>query len=461
MPEIPVILVFDVGKTNKKLLLFDEQYGLVLEESRQFDEIQDEDGFACEDLAALSAWIKKSFARITEDKRFDIKAVNFSGYGASFVYLNEEGNVFLPLYNYLKPYPESLHHQFYNSYGGESVLARETASPVLGSLNSGLQLYRLKNEKAYEFRKIRYALHLPQYLSYLLSSKLTTDITSIGCHTHLWNFEKNQYHSWVGQEGILSKLAPLTNCESVVGYAGKEIPVGIGLHDSSSALIPYISSIHQPFVLLSTGTWCISLNPFNNIPLTDFELKHDCLCYLSYRGNPVKASRLFAGHEHEQQTKKLSAHFLKSHDFYTSIQYDPELLRNMNERSGIQSGGSLANMLQPSDFGKRKLDEFRDYEEAYHQLIADIVIQQIQSTQLVLNGTSVKKIFVDGGFSKNRLYMHLLAEALPGMEVYAASVSQASALGAGMAIHKHWNTKPFPADIIELNRYVSTYVTSS
>ena len=455
MPEIPVVLVFDVGKTNKKLLLFDEHYSLVMEESRQFDEIKDEDGFPCEDLTSLSLWIKKSFDRITHDQRFDIRAVNFSGYGASFVYLNEEGEVTLPLYNYLKPYPESLHRQFYESYGGESLLARETASPVLGSLNSGLQLYRLKYEKADEFGKIRHALHLPQYLSYLLSSKLTTDITSIGCHTHLWNFERNKYHSWVEQEGILSKLTPLTDCETIGGYAGKEIPVGIGLHDSSAALIPYLSSLQQPFILLSTGTWCISLNPFNNIPLTDFELKHDCLCYLSYRGNPVKASRLFAGHEHEQQTKKLSVHFLKSQDYYTTIQFDPELLSILKEKTGFQTKAGPADILQPSAFEKRKMDEFRDYEEAYHQLIVDIIGQQIQSTQLVLNRTSVKKIFVDGGFSKNPLYMHMLAEALPGMAVYAASVPQASALGAAMAIHKHWNSKPFRADIIELKRYAA------
>ena len=379
--------------------------------------------------------------------------MNFSGYGASFVYLNEKRDVLLPLYNYLKPYPESLRHQFYESYGGENLLARETASPVLGNLNSGLQLYRLKYEKAEEFSKIRHALHLPQYLSYLLSSKLTSDITSIGCHTHLWNFEKNKYHSWVGQEGILSKLAPLSDCDTVFGYGSEEIPVGIGLHDSSAALIPYLSSFQQPFILLSTGTWCISLNPFNYITLTDFELKHDCLCYLSYRGNPVKASRLFAGHEHELQTKKLSAHFLKSQDYYTTIPCDQGLLRNLKKDSGFQAKTGPAVILQPSAFEKRKLDEFRDYEEAYHQLIADIIVQQIQSTQLVLYGTSVKRIFVDGGFSKNPLYMYLLAEALPGMEVYAASVPQASALGAAMAIHKHWNRKPFPSDIIELKRY--------
>jgi sugar (pentulose or hexulose) kinase len=106
-----------------------------------------------------------------------------------------------------------------------------------------------------------------------------------------------------------------------------------------------------------------------------------------------------------------------------------------------------------SDFQFRKLEEFSSYEEAYHQLIVDIMKQQVRSTNLVLKGAHVKRIFVDGGFSKNPIYMYLLAEAFPKIEVYAASVPQASALGAALAIHQHWNTKKLPSDIIDLKLY--------
>ncbi|HRQ50911.1 MAG TPA: FGGY-family carbohydrate kinase, partial [Agriterribacter sp.] len=80
------------------------------------------------------------------------------------------------------------------------------------------------------------------------------------------------------------------------------------------------------------------------------------------------------------------------------------------------------------------------------------------ATGLVLKGTDVKRIFVDGGFGKNRLYMHLLAEAFPGIEVYAASIAQATALGAALAIHPHWNSKPVPADTIKLMYYNTNIV---
>jgi sugar (pentulose or hexulose) kinase len=85
--------------------------------------------------------------------------------------------------------------------------------------------------------------------------------------------------------------------------------------------------------------------------------------------------------------------------------------------------------------------------------------QQVRSANLVLKGAHVKRIFVDGGFSKNPIYMYLLAEAFPKIEVYAASVPQASALGAALSMHQHWNTKKLPSDIIDLKLYSVTQGT--
>ena len=82
--------------------------------------------------------------------------------------------------------------------------------------------------------------------------------------------------------------------------------------------------------------------------------------------------------------------------------------------------------------------------------------QQLSATQLVISGSAVNRIFVDGGFSNNSIYMHLLALAFPGLEVYAASVAQATAMGAALAIHKEWNTLPVPADMVKLEYYKIT-----
>jgi glycerol kinase len=106
-------------------------------------------------------------------------------------------------------------------------------------------------------------------------------------------------------------------------------------------------------------------------------------------------------------------------------------------------------------FSKRDLSSFTSYEEAYHQLMLDIVVKQVASTKLVLKDSPVRRLFVDGGFSKNKLYMNLLAQTFPDLEIYSASMAQATALGAALAIHKAWNKKAVPNTLIHLQYYGS------
>ncbi len=420
-----MIAIFDIGKTNKKCFVFDEDYRIVFEKSEQLPETTDEDGDPCADVNLLADWVWNTFLDILEDERFMISGMNFTTYGASFVCVGENGKPVLPLYNYLKPFPENLKKQFFEKYGGEGKVSLETASPVLGSLNSGLQLYRIKHQRPADFQKIKYALHLPQYIASLISGQYFSDITSIGCHTMLWDFRKNDYHEWVNKEGVLEKLAPIISSDStfrITKSPNHQIHVGVGLHDSSAALIPYLASFQEPFVLISTGTWNISLNPFNHARLTTEELAQDCLCYLTFQGKPVKASRLFAGHEHEQAVERIAAQHGVSEDFYLTNQ----------------------------------LSENWKLSESYLNFMRQLVEKQAVSTKLVLQNTPVRRIFVDGGFSKNEIFMNLLARAFPEKEVFAAEIPQATALGAALAIHRFWNNKPMPENLVSLKKYGNT-----
>ncbi len=449
-----VIAIFDIGKTNKKFFLFNEQYKIVHEQSIRFEEIPDEDGFHSDDLQQLTKWVKQTVTEIFKQKEFTIVAFNFSAYGASFVHLDEKGDPVTPLYNYLKPYPPQLSENFYRTYGGQDAISLSTASPALGNLTSGMQLYLLKYVKRSLYDRVRYSLHLPQYISWLVTGKACSELTSIGCHTGLWDFKKNTYHEWVLAEKIDEKLPPLWPSDRVVDITiqDKNVVSGVGLHDSSSALIPYLANFSEPFILLSTGTWCISLNPFNHDPLTADELQQDCLCYLQYNGNPVKASRLFAGNEHEQMLKVLAEHFNLPLAYYEQVDFLPALLDQIDK---TETTGRIAST-HSSAFVKRKLAGMSSYEVAYHQLLFDIIQQQKQATSLVFSGNTPGRIFVDGGFAKNPVYMHLLAAAFPGMEVYAASVSQATAIGAALAIHHFWNKQPVPGDMVQLKYYTVT-----
>ena len=151
-----MILILDIGKTNKKCFVFDEDYRIVYEKSTQLAETTDEDSEPCEDLELLQHWVLTSVREILSDHRFQIRAINVTTYGASLVHLDAEGQPLTPLYNYLKPFPDDLRKQFFDTYGAESKIALETASPILGNLNSGLQLYWLKHRKPLIFRQIKW-----------------------------------------------------------------------------------------------------------------------------------------------------------------------------------------------------------------------------------------------------------------------------------------------------------------
>jgi sugar (pentulose or hexulose) kinase len=372
MKKTPVTVNFDIGKTNKKVLAFDEDFRVVYNDNIRFGEITDEDGFPCENLQALENFMFDSLHAVSV-RGLDIRAVNFSAYGSGLVYIGDDGKPLTPLYNYLKPYPAELKKQFFEAHGTESLLNKKSAAKIEGSLNAGLQIYRLKYAKRILFEATKYALHLPQYLSYLFSEKAFSEITSIGCHTGLWDFEKNNYHDWVISEGIAEKLPPIVPATTVtpVSFDDKELLVGVGLHDSSASLIPYQNKTKEPFILISTGTWCVSMNPFANADLTEKELNNDCLCYLSTEGRPVKASRRMLGKKFEDGTT-----------------------------------------------------------------IDEIINEQIDSTRMVMHGTYPGKIFVDGGFSKNASYMKGISDGFKGIDVQAAELSHASALGAAMLMKK-------------------------
>jgi hypothetical protein len=65
------------------------------------------------------------------------------------------------------------------------------------------------------------------------------------------------------------------------------------------------------------------------------------------------------------------------------------LIRNWEEK--VEDGDGM--MMKQSMFSKRDLEKFASAEEAYHQLMLDLARLQVQSTRLVLMGTTVFQNF--------------------------------------------------------------------
>ncbi|MDA3854550.1 MAG: FGGY family carbohydrate kinase [Bacteroidales bacterium] len=222
-----VIAVFDIGKTNKKILLFDEYLQLAYQNEEKFKTTVDEDGDECDDLPLMEEWMKTTLSTLILGAEYDIKAVNFSTYGASLAFIGNDGQRLTPIYNYLKDINCSIQESLFSKYGGEAEFCRQTASPALGlMLNSGIQILWMKEAHPEIFAKTESIVHFPQYLSYVLTGKVVAESTSIGCHTFLWNFDTNTYNKWLSDEGISlpEPLANTTTIESTV--AGQQHPGG-------------------------------------------------------------------------------------------------------------------------------------------------------------------------------------------------------------------------------------------
>jgi len=430
-----IIAVFDVGKTNKKVILFNYNLKPLSEMEEKFAETTDDDGFACDDIEHIERWIKESVSKLIRSDKYDLAAVNFTTYGATLVYLDAEGNRLTPVYNYLKPVDDRIPERIYKKYGGQDEFCRRTASPALGMLNSGIQIAWLKNEKPDVFSKVRHILHFPQYLSYLLTGKIFSEHTSIGCHTALWDFDDMNYHRWLRDEGISLPEPADVGTLNEVEIEGKKVQVGIGIHDSSSSLAPYFSSSQGKFLLISTGTWCINMNPFNTEILTADQLDHDCLCYMSITKKPVKSSRLFLGHLHEVAVNRLNDHFRTQPDYYKSVKTDKRLLEICKRKCGDQR--FFFEMQPYSRELKEKLDffVFKTFEEGYHQLMVEFTELTVEAINLIIPAEDdIENIYITGGFSNNQLFIKLISDSYPMKHVYTSEIINATALGAALVI---------------------------
>jgi len=426
MKKKAIYAVFDVGKTNKKVILFDEGRQIIDEHLHVCLETVDEDGFPCETLTRLTHWVQDRWQTLRQDPHYAVKGVNFTSYGASFVHLGANGQPVLPLYNYLKPLPEQYTERFYASLGQSAeAFATDTCSPRLGLLNSGLQLYWLKYAKPEQFARIRTSLHLPQYLSYLITGEAFSDYTSVGCHTALWDFTRNDYHEWVYREGIDDKLAPLTQDSIAAVVDG--ILVGVGLHDSSAAVLPYLQQgAQEPFLLVSTGTWAVTLNPFNRTPLTPELLHRDCLSYLSPKGEMTKAARVFFGREHDYQVQRIANHFHVKPDFYHSLLVARPFDEAPTDFHPWCMHGTGPFPDQPVE--EWDLSGYATAVDAYQHLMHGLMHLLTESIKLVRQDE--KTIYVDGGFARNPLFMQMLGRNFPEAQIRTLEVPQATALGA-------------------------------
>ncbi len=449
------IAVLDIGKTNKKLLIFDESLNILDSRYERIDEYT-EGGVIFEDIDRTVQWFKDGLKQYSS--QYEIACVSVATHGATYVCVDENGERAVPLVAYTTDPGAEFHDFFYQTFGDAKILQRQTATPNFGNLiNPAKGLFFLKNKYPDGFSKIAHILFFPQYFGYLLTGCIGCEPTYVGCHTYLWDFEKNTWSGIARDLGIDRKLpdkmsrpwdilgtvTPRAACET--GLSEKTI-VTMGIHDSNSSMLPYLVKRDEDFTLNSTGTWCVAMHKEETVCFEDEELGKVVFYNLSAFNDPVKTAIFLGGLEFDHYLKIIKKITGKNDfpqfdaDRYERIFNDKELfiLPTIVPGTG-QFPDSTARVIEKGEtFSFEDIQTegkipafFKDFDTAFSVLIASLVIQ----TKAALDCIGTKNgrpIYIEGGFSKNKNYTALLGNCYPDSEISLTSLDEATAFGAAM-----------------------------
>ena len=296
------VAVLDIGKTNVKVALFDLQSGSEIGAVSRPNIVVEEPPWPHFDVEGHWEFFLASLAEFHSEHRVD--AISVTTHGASIALLNADGVLAAPILDYEHDGLDEVAA----SYDKIRPLFDETGSPRLAmGLNVGAQLFwqfyvdpKLKDRS-------RTILTYPQYWTHRLTGIATTDVTSLGCHTDLWNPTDQTFSSLVDRLGIANKIAPPRLPTDVLGPILPELalrtglaettPVACGIHDSNASLLPYLLHRPAPFSVVSTGTWVIAMSIGGD--KVSLRPEFDTLINVSALGTSVASARFMGGREYD------------------------------------------------------------------------------------------------------------------------------------------------------------------
>ena len=449
------IAVLDVGKTNKKLLVFDEKLNVL--DSIYKNIPADESGpVHFEMIDEISEWFLDGLAAMAA--KYDIGAVSVTTHGATFASVGADGKLSAPLVAYTTDPGDEFNDAFFAKYGKSEELHSKVKTPLLGGLaNVARGIEFLRERYPAEFAATDKFLFFPQYFGYLLTGVPGADSTYAGCHTYLWDFDANDWSFVADSMGIREKLpAKIAGSAEILGSVTPEISkrtglapdtvVTHGVHDSNASLLPYLIKSGGRFILNSTGTWCVEMAPSDTAELTESDLKAGIFYNLSVFSKPVKTAIFMGGAERGYYVDILRK-FADSDDF---MDYDEAVMKKVlsdsklfllpgvlpgtgpfpKSKSKIVDGGVEipAEEVASSSKVPRSL---KDPKYAYAALNAALAVQTSEMLKNVgaQPGTT---IYLEGGFRKNKGYQACLSALFPDCRIVLSNIPEATAFGAAL-----------------------------
>lgn len=294
------LAVLDVGKTNVKLAVLDEQ-GAVLGERRRSNAVLDAPPYPHYDVDGIWRWLLHELGEAAG--RYPIDAIVTTTHGACAALVSDSA-LALPVLDYEHLAPE-LSSTDYAALCDSFALTYSPALPA--GLNLGRQLYWQAKTFAQQFSQVRQILLYPQYWSWRLSGVAASEVTSLGCHTDLWQPENGVFSGLATKTRWEKLFPPMRPAWESLGSLSPEIAVQTGLsprceiingiHDSNASLLRHLLSRPpgEPFSVASTGTWAIIAAA--GASLAALEGDRDMLANVDALGRPVACARFMGGRE--------------------------------------------------------------------------------------------------------------------------------------------------------------------
>ncbi|MFB2564860.1 FGGY-family carbohydrate kinase [Rhizobium sp. IMFF44] len=417
------IAVIDIGKTNAKVVVLDAGTGAEIAAVRTANSVLKSGPYPHYDIEGLWDFIISALKGFARTPGFD--AISITTHGACMAMLSADGSLAMPVLDYEHGYPQAIQ----NAYSLLRPKFAETFSPGLSiGLNVGAQIHYLKTTFPADFARVATILTYPQYWAFRLTGIAANEVTSLGCHTDLWNPTTQNYSSLVDTLGIRGLMAPVRSAFDALGPVlpalaidmglTKPVPVHCGIHDSNASLLPHLVENKAPFAVVSTGTWVISFGVGGD--LEHLDPARDTLANVDAYGRAVPSSRFMGGREFEI----LAAEIGPASSDAVEAALEPTIGKGLMLLPNIVEGSG------PFPGSKRRW--IADNAASNAERLAAVSLYLALMTEACLGLIGARgPIFVEGPFALNSAYLKALS-ALTNSDVIALAGSTGTSQGAAL-----------------------------
>ncbi len=295
-----VVVVFDLGKTNAKLVGFDTASGTEIWSRIESNEPRQGELYPSADIEALEAFLLDGLADLGRAADGILDGIIVTTHGASGALLAGE-QLALPVLDYEHKGPDDTS----DTYSALRPPFAETFSPRLpAGLNLGAQLFWLQHCFSKQFASATTFVTYPQLWAFKLCGVAATEVTSLGCHTDLWAPLQGGFSTLVSKANWRGLMAPCRRAGDVLGLMRSELShhlglkcaprIFCGLQDSNASLVPHLGG-STPRSILSSGTWAILFARGGSLSRLD-EARDTC-ANVDVFGEPVPTARFMGGRE--------------------------------------------------------------------------------------------------------------------------------------------------------------------